>query len=310
MLKTLLLQPRFQPGSTTTALAPDTPSEAYHSSQFDHFSSREVDYLRLCILATFSGGNGSKIALTGSGTASTIHSVMHATLGETSPSNDQREVNTQSHAQVGSSSATPGTGAAESTAASTHKRDSDQLVQHLNKGYTLQEEEFKWYLGIRVIRDRPNRKIWLTQDTYIDKVAVKFGQNGGAIPSLPIPNVTLVKREDQAHPREIKAYQERVGSILYAAITTRPDIAKAACSLSRFLTNPSSHHMKLANQCIRYLYHIRYLAIQYDGNNKDVVIASDASFADDRETRRSAILTRYTIAQDSQVRRFHELDTV
>lgn len=135
MLKILLLQPRFQPGSTPPVSAPDTPSEAYHSSQFDHFSSREVDYHRLCVPVTFlvkmapRSTRNASAAPAGTGTASTTRSVIHATLGETSSSDDQREVNTQIHAQLGLSSATPGTVAAESSTASTNARTAGlQLV--------------------------------------------------------------------------------------------------------------------------------------------------------------------------------------
>jgi hypothetical protein len=34
--------------------------------------------------------------------------------------------------------------------------------------------ELKWFLSIRVIRDRSKRKIWLMQDSFIDKVAAKY----------------------------------------------------------------------------------------------------------------------------------------
>lgn len=34
--------------------------------------------------------------------------------------------------------------------------------------------DLKWFLGVRVIRDRPRRKLWLCQDAYICKIASKF----------------------------------------------------------------------------------------------------------------------------------------
>ena len=40
----------------------------------------------------------------------------------------------------------------------------------------------KWFLGIRVIRDRTIRKIWLCQDSYIDKVARTFSLTDGKAP--------------------------------------------------------------------------------------------------------------------------------
>ncbi|KAJ3455235.1 hypothetical protein MRS44_013835 [Fusarium solani] len=163
------------------------------------------------------------------------------------------------------------------------------LVQHLQSKYNLREEEFKWYLGIRVIRDRPNRKIYLCQDAYVEKIARKFKlcDSKLRVPSVPITTIPLVKYDGQASKEEIKAYQERVGSLMYIAVMTRPDIAHAAAQLARFLTNPSTEHLAAANQCIRYLYTTRFLAIVYDGMHagEALVIASDASFADDIETR-------------------------
>ncbi|KAM4061690.1 reverse transcriptase (RNA-dependent DNA polymerase) [Hirsutella rhossiliensis] len=158
------------------------------------------------------------------------------------------------------------------------KKAVNDLVQHLQSKYDLREEEFKWYLGIRAVRDRPNRKVYLCQDAYIEKIARKFKLSDLKlrVPSIPIATIPLVKYNGQATKEEIKAYQERVGSLMYIAVMTRPDIARAAAQLARFLTNPSPEHLEAANQCIRYLYSTRFLAIV------------DASFGDDVETRRSS----------------------
>jgi len=31
--------------------------------------------------------------------------------------------------------------------------------------------DLQWFLGIRIVRDRPSRKLWLCQDSYIEKIA-------------------------------------------------------------------------------------------------------------------------------------------
>ena len=55
-------------------------------------------------------------------------------------------------------------------------------------------------------------------------------------------------------------------------------------------SRPSPEHTKAANQCIRYLYITRFLAIEFDGltPREALVIATDASFADDPDSRRSS----------------------
>lgn len=35
--------------------------------------------------------------------------------------------------------------------------------------------ELEWFLGIRVLRDRQKRLLWLSQEAYIEKMANKFG---------------------------------------------------------------------------------------------------------------------------------------
>lgn len=69
----------------------------------------------------------------------------------------------------------------------------------------------------------------------------------------------------------------------------RADVAFAAAQLSLFLLNPGPEHYAAADQCIAYLYTTRTLAIRYGSKQEEIlVIASDASFADDEESRRSS----------------------
>jgi ribonuclease HI len=89
----------------------------------------------------------------------------------------------------------------------------------------------------------------------------------------------------------IHLYQRKVDSILYAAIITRPDIAKTAARLSNFLTNPSPDHIAAANKYIQYLYSSRHLAILFNGRHteeKAFKVYTDASFADDQQDRKSS----------------------
>jgi hypothetical protein len=112
-----------------------------------------------------------------------------------------------------------------------------------------------------VIRDRTQKKLWLVHDTYLEKVAQKFNLVDGKCPSTPLPIRELNKHERQAQPSRIKRYQEKVGSVLYAAIMTRPDVAYAAALLSQFLTNPGPEHMDAIDWTIRYLFGTRFLGI-------------------------------------------------
>ena len=92
--------------------------------------------------------------------------------------------------------------------------------------------------------------------------------------------------------QQVVAYHQRIGSINFAAVNTRPDIAFAASTLSEFLTNPSPQHLEAANRVLRYLAHTRSYGIVFNAQaiNTNCIFfgSSDASFADDIETRYSS----------------------
>jgi hypothetical protein len=97
----------------------------------------------------------------------------------------------------------------------------------------------------------------------------------------------LLPFDDKAEPSSALRYQRKTGSILYAAVISRPDIAFAASRLTRFNNNPGPKHHKAADQVLQYLQHTRGLALQLGGKD-DFVVASDASFADNSIDRKSS----------------------
>jgi hypothetical protein len=48
-------------------------------------------------------------------------------------------------------------------------------------------------------------------------------------------------------------YREAIGSLMYAAVATRPDIAFAISTLSQFLNNPGDLHWEATKRVFRYL---------------------------------------------------------
>lgn len=148
------------------------------------------------------------------------------------------------------------------------------------------------FLGIRILRDRPNRKLWLLQDSYIDKLADKFNITIDKVPKTPLPSQTPMARYDgTATASQINGYQQKVGSAIFSATFTRPDITKATSDLSRYLQNPGPEQLHAVQHCLHYIVGTKYLAIEFDGNKRGADLftcASDASFADDITTRYSS----------------------
>lgn len=185
---------------------------------------------------------------------------------------------------------------------SQHTKELQQFEMSLMSTYELRAlGELRWFLGIRVVRDRPNRTLWLSQESYIDQLATRFHiDTTKKCPSAPMLALSP-NQGTETNQQKIMAYQQRVGSLGYAAITIRPDIAKAHSKLSEFLTNPSPEHQAAAQHVISYLYGTKDYALRFSASSLNLtgsVItgaadgsvftgASDAAFADDPSRRSS-----------------------
>src|SRR5438876_927590 len=123
--------------------------------------------------------------------------------------------------------------------------------------------ELQWFLGVRVVRDREKRKLWLSQDSYIDKVVKKFHQEYRRSPHTPLPSENLVPHDGQASIQQVYSYQQRVGSINFAACITRPDIAHASSHLAEFSQNPSPKHLDAVDHVIQYLHGTQNYALEF-----------------------------------------------
>ena len=155
--------------------------------------------------------------------------------------------------------------------------------------------ELRWFLGIRIIRDRQNQTIWLSQESYVQQLATRFNVDTTKrkYPSTPLTMSALNSNQStETNQQKIMAYQQRVGSLGYAAITLRPDIAKAHSKLSEFLTNPSTEHQAAAQHVIEYLYGTKDYALTFSASSLNLTGSvlngsSDAAFADDVSRRSS-----------------------
>lgn len=88
-----------------------------------------------------------------------------------------------------------------------------QFKEALMKHYAMREiREMQWFLGIQIIRDRDNRHLWLSQDSYIDKIVKRFGLETRKTPDTPMV-AHLTKNEDTATAGQIHECQQKVGSL-------------------------------------------------------------------------------------------------
>ena len=103
----------------------------------------------------------------------------------------------------------------------------------------------------------------------------------GKHPKIFIPVGKLLRNQKTENKTRTSKYKEIVGFINYAAVVTRPDIFKAVSELLKYLTNPTTKHLRYAQHLLEYLTGTPYFAIKYGGDlDHPFTITSDAAYSD------------------------------
>ena len=92
----------------------------------------------------------------------------------------------------------------------------------------------------------------LTQSHYVENVLRRFGYNNYKPISTPY-DASLILRENKRIMRDQLRYSQIIGSLMYLASATRPDISFAMSKLSRFVSNPRDDHWKALERVMCYL---------------------------------------------------------
>ncbi len=125
-----------------------------------------------------------------------------------------------------------------------------ELKDQLSSRFTMKDlGPCQTFLGIKILRDQENRSIHLSQKSYIQKILRVFGMEAATRKDTPMEtnaSKSLTANTGQALEVDIKLFQLMIGSIMYAMIQTRPDVAFAVSFLSRHLTNPTGAHITAA----------------------------------------------------------------
>jgi hypothetical protein len=131
-----------------------------------------------------------------------------------------------------------------------------QLQQHFE---ITDLGELNWLLGLKVERDRAARTITLSQTAYVDTILESFNLTDAKTSPAPMdPGAVLSDARCPTTHAQLEAmanvpYQRAIGSLMYTATSTRPDIAFSFATLSQFMRNPGAAHWEAAKRVFRYL---------------------------------------------------------
>ena len=181
-------------------------------------------------------------------------------------------------------------------------KDMQIIKRCLTRKYSMSDKkEVDYFLGMEIERDRKQKTLKIHQTRYVTDVLKKFNMMSANPVRSPMNSGTkLSKQHSPTSPQDVefmkdKPYRQLIGSLLYAAISTRPDISYSVSFLSRFLSCPGPAHWKAAKRILRYLRGTISKGIVYSGpkysyysdNRLELIGYVDAAYGDDEDTRRS-----------------------
>lgn len=155
------------------------------------------------------------------------------------------------------------------------------------------------FVGMHIERDVEQGTIKISNERMIADLLSRYGManaEGNQVPIASKASDDLVREGVPLDQRRFP-YSALVGSLLYLAITVRPDISFAVGALSRFMSCPTVGHWRVAKGVLRYLAATRSVGITYGGSSSDEGLRGwcDADYGGDKDIRRSTTGYVFTI---------------
>jgi hypothetical protein len=112
-----------------------------------------------------------------------------------------------------------------------------------------------YFLGFNVFRDRTQRKLYVSQEHYMEALLDKFDLTNANPARNPFPaNFRPIPATDEEHALAAhEPYPQMASAILYAATITRPDLLYYAGVLARYIGKWNFEHYKAAKHLLRYI---------------------------------------------------------
>ena len=144
------------------------------------------------------------------------------------------------------------------------------------------------FLGMRIRRDRKNQIITIDQTEYIERILERFNMSETNPKDTPMVTKQVQKRQGKAESQKNSRknytpkvpYREAIGSLLYLASATRPDITYAVNVLSRTQVNPSFRDWEDVKRVFRYLRGTSNLGLRFLAESDTIEAYKDSSHRD------------------------------
>ena len=149
-----------------------------------------------------------------------------------------------------------------------------------------------WLLGVKITRNLEARTLSLSQSSYIDSILTRFNFTDLKPFATPMdPSIHFSKDQCPKTPEEVTEmtkipYRKAIGSLIYCAVATCPDIAFSMSLLAQYMENPGKVHWEAVKRIFRYLSGTKDWKLTYGVTDKGLegYMDADGSSQEHRHT--------------------------
>lgn len=160
------------------------------------------------------------------------------------------------------------------------------LKEKLSSRFKIKDlGEVKQCLGMRISIDKSKGIITLDQQQYVNQLLKRFNMSECNEVRTPMESNVNLKKGDFCETKF--PYQQLIGSLMYLAVLTRPDIAYSVSYLSQFNNCYNETHWNCAKRVLRYLQGTKNYCLSFKRVNTELEGFVDADWASDTHDRKS-----------------------
>jgi hypothetical protein len=153
----------------------------------------------------------------------------------------------------------------------------NSVKEYSNNNFSMKDMgEAAYVLGIKIYTDRSRHLLALSQSTYLDKVLKRFNMENSKKVDLPVVKGTSLSVTQSLGTGMEKSvmssitYASAIGSIMYAMLSTRPDVALALSLTSRYQSNRGMSHWTAVKNILKFLRRTKAMVLVYGGSNVEL----------------------------------------
>jgi len=136
--------------------------------------------------------------------------------------------------------------------ASKNKNALETVVRKSTK-FEITLENGNNFVGMQLERNRDSKTMFIHQEAYALHILNKFNMSEAKPLGVPADAHVSLKPSEIANNYLAAPFREAVGSLMFLAVVTRPDLTYAVNSVSRYLSNPDESHWQAVKRIFKYL---------------------------------------------------------